>query len=474
MMNREVSKFLAGVWTSAWLFCWLFAGCHSVPAASGGDSETHFLAECTDTCSGGLTCLCGVCSKPCSEQASCSALSPAATCTSSCGDANGPMCDITCTLDADCSSLGAGFSCGAGHCRQGAVTANGGEAGEGGKGGAGATSNGGEAGANATSNAGGAGASATSNGGEAGANTTSNSACHSNPDLTPSFPAATELDPNLVARAAAVIGSCMDDDGVARTATHIWLAHLAAPRLYFRLAEQLDCFANAGCGCAALEHCLDWKYSEAPAACTNSCQGSIFTGCGDGAQVTMDCARFGLSCSPTGNCVEEPAAACAGTVTPSCTDQGEVLFCDDGAMRRTPCRVLGFNCVAGKCVGDGASCTDRSSRTDELVEPVGSGCSGNVLQACLGGQATSVDCATQGPGFTCQSRDGSFFCGLAAECVPADNYLSGQAATCEGTTLSYCNAGRLEHLDCTKLGFTGCEIDTTVYHYGCTPGPSGQ
>jgi len=288
------------------------------------------------------------------------------------------------------------------------------------------------------------------------------------------MPAVTELDPDLVARAATVIGSCMGDDGVARNATHIWSSHLAAPQLDYALAAQLDCIANASCGCAALEHCFGWGYGPAPADCSNECQGSVFTGCGDGAQATFDCGRLGLSCSPAGNCVVEPAAACDGTALPSCTAQGEVLSCERGVMRTTPCRSVGFDCVAGKCQGDGASCTATTPGGSDLVDPFGTGCAGNTLQACLNGQTTNVDCATQGPGFSCQSRDGSFFCGLAAECVPADNYSSVQPATCDGTTLSFCNAGRLEHLDCTQLGFTGCEVDTHVYHYGCTPGPSGE
>jgi hypothetical protein len=81
-----------------------------------------------------------------------------------------------------------------------------------------------------------------------------------------------------------------------------------------------------------------------------------------------------------------------------------------------------------------------------------------------------VNCATYGPGFTCQSRDGTFFCGLAAECVPADNYASAQPARCDGSQLSFCNAGRLETIDCLALGFTGCEVDSSMDRYGCTHG----
>ena len=96
-----------------------------------------------------------------------------------------------------------------------------------------------------------------------------------------------------------------------------------------------------------------------------------------------------------------------------------------------------------------------------------------MMQACLGGRTTSIDCAAQGPGFSCQSLNGSFFCGLAAECQPARNSSAPELAICDGTTLTFCSAGRLEHIDCTTLGFSGCEIDAKLDHFdhfGCTPG----
>lgn len=288
-------------------------------------------------------------------------------------------------------------------------------------------------------------------------------------DPTPTFPAPKSLDPDLVARAAAVIGSCMPDDGVARNATHLWLAHLAAPRLYFRFGEQLDCLANAGQGCAAVEHCLSWRYDPAPANCSGSCQGDVFKGCGDEIQVTVDCSRLGLSCDPAANCVAEPAVACDGSTAPSCTSDGDVQFCDDGALRKTPCAAQGFACVDGACQGQGSPCTANSSTQSELAVPRGTSCSGDVLLGCLGGFVAPLDCSEQGPGFSCQSLGDAFFCGQAAECVPADNYLSDQSATCDGNVLTFCSAGRLEHLDCTTLGFTGCEVNTKLGNYGCTP-----
>jgi hypothetical protein len=283
-------------------------------------------------------------------------------------------------------------------------------------------------------------------------------------------PAASELDPDLVARAAAVIGSCMPDDGVARNATHIWLAHLATPRSYFRASAQLECLTNASCGCEAIEHCLGWSYARAPETCVGRCDGDVFTGCGDEVQVTIDCGRFGLSCDPAANCVAEAAAPCDGSEPATCSADGELLFCDDGFMRRAPCQSIGFSCVDGECTGGGAACPEQSSGQEEAVDLVGTACSGSTLTACVSGSKAGVDCATYGPGFSCQSRDGKFFCGLAAECVPANNYASAQPATCDGNLLSFCNAGRLETLDCLALGFSGCEVDSSMARYGCTPG----
>jgi hypothetical protein len=294
--------------------------------------------------------------------------------------------------------------------------------------------------------------------------------CRAAPDTSPALPVASELDADSVARAAAVIGSCMPDDGVARNAAHIWLGHLAAPRSYFRSSAQLECLANADCGCDAIEHCLGWSYARAPESCVGRCDGDVFTGCGDEVQVTIDCGRFGLSCDPAANCVAEAAVACDGSEPTTCSAAGELRFCDDDFMRQAPCQSLGFSCVAGKCTGGGAACAEQSSGQAELVDLVGTACAGATLTACVGGGTAEVDCATYGPGFTCQALDGSFFCGLAAECVPADNYASAQPASCDGNQLTFCNAGRLETIDCLALGFSGCEVDSSMNRYGCTPG----
>lgn len=338
---------------------------------------------------------------------------------------------------------------------------SGGPAALGGKAGAGGSS-GGAAGSKNTSGA--AGKPSGGGGSNAGA-------CQREPDRSPTVPAPTELDPDLVARAAAVIGSCMPDDGVARNAAHIWLEHLSAPRMYFRHGAQLDCFANANCGCDAIEQCLRWVYSAPPATCEGGCDGDVFKGCGDEVQVTVDCGLLGLSCDPDANCVPATAEPCSDSVEPSCTADGEISFCDDGFTREAPCQSLGFTCAEGKCIGEGATCTDDSG-FDEAVVLSGVSCAGDTLTACVGGHTTAVDCTKQGPGFSCQIKGDISFCGLAAECIPADNYAAPEPPTCDGTVLTFCSAGRLEHIDCTQLGFTGCTIDRPNNAWGCTPGPA--
>lgn len=312
-----------------------------------------------------------------------------------------------------------------------------------------------------------------SSGATAGANAggaSSLPACSANRDSSPSLPEPSQLDPDVLARAAVVVGSCVPDDGVARNAAHIWREHLGAPLFHRRLGAQLDCLANAACGCTALEQCLGMKRGLAPAAgCAAQCAGDVLSGCEDEQQFELDCGSLGQTCDESLNCVSEPAQACEGTEAPSCSAEGEVRYCSRGIWRTTPCQSVGFSCLNGECVGQGAACD--ASPDESQVELSGMACSGDTLQACLGERATTVDCTKQGPGFSCQSVSGTFFCGLDAECVPPNPAGAAMPpASCDGDVLTFCSAGRIERLDCTALGFSGCEIDTSVGRYGCVPG----
>lgn len=410
------------------LFTGLLGACGETTA--GGDSETHFLATCTDKCGGGLSCICGVCTKPCDDANACGGLSEQATCEASCsGDARS-VCDVGCERDAECSSLGASFSCVAGHCR---------------------------ADAGPTGSAGNAGSAP--------------GACEATADLTPTAPSPTELDPDQVARAAAVLGSCLPDDGVARNAAEIWHGDEGAPELYFRFGTQIECLAQGQCGCDAIEQCLGFREAPPSTACEGGCNGSVWTFCWPDRVRTIDCSRQGLSCDDAAGCVAEPAEACDGGAT--CTADGEVRFCDNNGFTKTaPCASLGYACVDGACVGAGPACDGGFIAESEIALPTGTSCDGDTLIGCLRERETTTDCTARGPGFGCRTVGTTFFCGLAAECVPSDVFSDGETPTCDGSVVTFCNAGRVEHLDCTELGFTGCEIDSSNDHYGCTPGPT--
>ena len=103
-------------------------GCQSPDKGPQTSSESHFLTSCNASCGDGFACLCGVCTKPCDSDATCSALAAGAECVevasrpqaASCPAADGAgFCDLRCSADADCHALGGDFGCEAGFCRQG-------------------------------------------------------------------------------------------------------------------------------------------------------------------------------------------------------------------------------------------------------------------------------------------------------------------------------------------------------------------
>jgi hypothetical protein len=303
------------------------------------------------------------------------------------------------------------------------------------------------------------------------------SGCHADPDPSPELLPNAQLDADVIARAAAVFGSCWPDDGVPRVASQLWSANIGARRNYYLNVVQARCLADARCGCAAVEHCLGYQVLTGLAAgCQSSCEGERFTACGAGVDLPegsgfgIDCARVGQRCQLSGICVDGVGSSCDGSEPPVCRPGARPLYCDDDALREGPdCAALGLGCADGHCEGTGAACTNEQRAREEIVAFEGISCQAGTLEACVAGKRASLACAEQGPGFDCQLVEGVPFCGLASECLPAEvggsyNYPT---PSCDGTRLSFCNAGRLETLDCASLGFSGCQIGAG--NYGCTP-----
>lgn len=301
--------------------------------------------------------------------------------------------------------------------------------------------------------------------------------CRATRAQTPTSAAPATFDADTVARAATVIGSCIPDDGVARHADYLWSGQASSDRDYWRLTLQLQCLADSACGCAATANCLGYSVGS-EANCTQGCSGDVFSSCVSLSEqqpdyrLTLDCESLSLRCDPAASCIEGAPTACDASFVAGCNSAGQPEYCDGGLVRHGPtCTDLGLQCAAGACTGTGAACSTLERGDQGEVRFSGMACDGTTLTACVGGKQTNVDCRQRGPAFGCQHVGEEFFCGLASDCVPGNSSMTpSTASTCNGTTLEFCNAGRLDHVDCLALGFTGCTVDPDHGSYGCTPG----
>lgn len=107
------------------LLCWVLLASYGAQIDGGAvvGGETHFLVSCGEDCGPGLSCIDGACTRACEPGfSSCSELSTASSCVSRPAPSREPepfagVCDVLCTVDADCSTLGAHHACRSGTCR---------------------------------------------------------------------------------------------------------------------------------------------------------------------------------------------------------------------------------------------------------------------------------------------------------------------------------------------------------------------
>jgi hypothetical protein len=298
-------------------------------------------------------------------------------------------------------------------------------------------------------------------------------------NAAPSLPGS--RDPAVLARAAVVVGSCIPDDGVDRDLADMWHVNLNHALSFQRSGLQAECLAASKGGCEAVKDCLgvDLKYGT-QAGC-QACEGSIATFCETTQQglvlhETEDCAAVGMVCDALAGCSEAPATACVSdTFQAACAPTGRPEACSnefagDAILLQSECGKLGLTCTGGQCVGPGDACQSGAAGSEGELTLLGLGCAGTRLDACVGGHEQMVDCTEQGPGFSCQSFAGSFFCGLASECLPGDEAGSPTGNRCEDMrTVVLCNAGRIDRVDCQSLGFSACSVDQAHGQYGCIP-----
>jgi hypothetical protein len=280
-----------------------------------------------------------------------------------------------------------------------------------------------------------------------------------------------EVTDDVLVRAAVVLASCFGDDGISRTVSHLQKRDLYSGGSMFW--PQLQCLGTTGGGCQPVRDCLGVTVAELAGGECEPCVGSVASLCSDDLRISLDCATLGLVCDEAVQCSEtgvtEPCDQ--ATFVPRCNAEGRPEHCrTPGILVGPDCAALGLFCAEGYCQGQGEACVAEDASTDQQLYYEGISCEDGVLTACVGGRLTTRACADFHPDFTCQTASGYVFCGLGSECVPGDvpPHAGSPVETCEGTVAVFCNAGRVERVDCVELGFTGCDPEASL---PCTGDP---
>lgn len=138
-------------------------------------------------------------------------------------------------------------------------------------------------------------------------------------------------------------------------------------------------------------------------------------------------------------------AACAGTS--SCD---ALVACSGVEMRRGDLVCPACDVSRASRAARGAPCSARFE-TGKAFQ-----CDGDALVSCVGGHIHRVECADLVEGSRCGAHGNddrpSFGCLRARECDPDDR----AGPRCDGTRLTFCNAGHVVRVDCAALGFATC------------------
>jgi hypothetical protein len=106
-----------------WVLALAMVACGGSLGKRTAGGESHFLEVCAESCSEGLECITGVCTRSCLvESPDCKDLSPRAVCTNQSIEPGAvAVCDVGCARARDCTGLGDDFECRAGFCRAGTL-----------------------------------------------------------------------------------------------------------------------------------------------------------------------------------------------------------------------------------------------------------------------------------------------------------------------------------------------------------------
>ena len=169
--------------------------------------------------------------------------------------------------------------------------------------------------------------------------------------------------------------------------------------------------------------------------------------------------REGQAMCVLGPCTTAPDAGPAAPVSsrtapdpigPACSASGtRILQCEKGKLVSLDCAAFGLKCTPQP---GGAACAPPTTAC------VGEGkrCDGSVAVECFRGHEVRIDCAASG--LACGGTGtvvGSCVAPLLASgaCDPAS------APRCDGASLKYCAAGRPRSFPCKALSFNRCVVD---------------
>jgi len=292
------------------------------------------------------------------------------------------------------------------------------------------------------------------------------------PSAPPKPVAVGGLDPDLALRAATFIGTCVPDDLTNRFLDRMYTER-GGESLDQLIRSSLGCFATKTNACAAVTECLGVTVSVI-GACTQGCDGNAKVLCADQRELRVDCTATGETCTDVAGkplCAPGVAKACDYTTYASSCQGGRPSWCGRIESLGPTCADLGLSCTAKSnapspavhvCAGTGPACTSTSGYGPVTARHDGIACNGaSTLRACINTFEAAVECGSVSKDFTCQTKGGTSFCGLASECAPG----AASKPTCEGNSLVVCNAGKIAKVDCTSLGFPGCD----AAHGMCSP-----
>jgi hypothetical protein len=169
-----------------------------------------------------------------------------------------------------------------------------------------------------------------------------------------------------------------------------------------------------------------------------------------------DCPRGGEQCivvDGEATCTLGACSAQGGDGGKSrCSASGtHLLRCEKGKLASLDCAAFGLRCSiaadgAAGCATSGPSCGDGSKR-----------CDGNVAIGCFNGHEVRIDC--DGAGLVCTPSPGAVAVGACqAPVAPVGACNPDERATCDGSNIRYCRAGRARTYSCKSLGFRACDL----------------